>query len=55
MAFNLPNGPLNMRKTTQGKGRTFRKVKLRRKRIECIEIATGNIYLFSALTEVEIV
>ena len=25
MAFNLPNGPLNMRKTTQGKGRTFRK------------------------------
>jgi len=25
MAFKLPNGPLNMRKTTQGKGRTFRK------------------------------
>ena len=25
MAFNLPNGPLDMRKTTQGKGRTFRK------------------------------
>lgn len=37
------------------KGRTFRKIKLRRKRIECIEIATGNIYLFSALSEVEIV
>lgn len=37
------------------KGRTFRKVKLRRKRIECIEVATGNIYLFSALTEVKIV
>ena len=25
MAFNLPNGPLDMRKTTKGKGRTFRK------------------------------
>jgi hypothetical protein len=37
------------------KGRTFRKIKLRRKRIECIELATGNIYLFSALSEVEIV
>ena len=36
------------------KGRTFRKVKLRRKRIECIEVATGNIYLFSALTEVQV-
>jgi SprT protein len=35
------------------KGRTFRKIKLRRKRIECIEIATGNVYLFSALSEVE--
>ena len=37
------------------KGRTFRKIKLRRKRIECVEIATGNIYLFSALSEVEII
>ena len=35
------------------KGRVFRKIKLRRKRIECVEIATGNVYLFSALTEVE--
>ena len=35
------------------KGRVFRKIKLRRKRIECLEIATGNVYLFSALTEVE--
>ena len=25
MAFNLPNAPLDMRKTTKGKGRTFRK------------------------------
>ena len=24
MAFNLPSGPLDMRKTTKGKGRTFR-------------------------------
>jgi hypothetical protein len=37
------------------KGRTFRKIKLRRKRIECVEMATGNIYLFSALTEVKII
>jgi hypothetical protein len=37
------------------KGRTFKKIKLRRKRIECVEIATGNIYLFSALSEVEII
>jgi hypothetical protein len=37
------------------KGRVFRKIKLRRKRIECIEMATGNIYLFSALTEVQVV
>ena len=40
---------------TETKGRTFRKLKVRRKRIECIEIATGNIYLFSALTEVKVV
>ena len=39
---------------TETKGRTFRKIKVRRKRIECIEIATGNIYLFSALTEVKV-
>lgn len=37
------------------KGRIFRKIKLRRKRIECIEIATGNVYLFSALTEVKVI
>jgi len=36
------------------KGRTFRKIKLRRKRIECVEMATGNVYLFSALTEVKV-
>jgi len=48
---HLKDGELFM----ETKGRTFRKIKLRRKRIECIEIATGNIYLFSALTEVQIV
>ncbi len=37
------------------KCRTFRKIKLRRKRIECIGIATGKIYVFSALTEVQVV
>ena len=37
------------------KGRTFKKIKLRRKRIECVELATGNVYLFSALTEVKMV
>ena len=46
---HLKDGELFMEK----KGRTFRRIKLRRKRIECIELATGNIYLFSALTEVE--
>ncbi len=48
---NLADGTLFM----ETKGRTFRKIKLRRKRIECVEIATGNIYLFSALTEVQVV
>ena len=39
----------------EAKGRTFKKIKLRRKRIECVEISTGRIYLFSALSEVKIV
>jgi hypothetical protein len=47
---HLKDGELFM----ETKGRTFRKIKLRRKRIECIEIATGNVYLFSALTEVKL-
>ncbi len=37
----------------EAKGRVFRKLKLRRKRIECVELSTGHIYLFSALTEVK--
>jgi hypothetical protein len=48
---NLADGAL----FKEMKGRTFRKIKVRRKRIECIELATGHIYLFSALTEVAIV
>ena len=48
---HLADGALFM----ETKGRTFRKIKLRRKRIECVELATGNVYLFSALTEVKVV
>ncbi len=36
-------------------GRFFRRGKKRRIRIECVEVATGHIYSFSALTEVKIV
>lgn len=48
---NLPDGTL----FTAEKGVVFKKIKLRRKRIECIQVTTGNIYLFSALTEVQVV
>ncbi|MCX6209511.1 MAG: SprT-like domain-containing protein [Bacteroidetes bacterium] len=37
------------------KGRTFKKGLLRRKRYECIEIATGKLYSFSAIAEIKIV
>ena len=37
------------------KGKRFKKIKKRRIRIECVEIATGNVYSFSGLTEVMIV
>ena len=37
------------------KGRVFRRGKKRRIRIECIELATGHIYSFSALTEVKVI
>lgn len=47
----LPDGTL----FTAEKQGVFKKIKLRRKRIECLEVKTGNIYLFSALTEVQIV
>jgi hypothetical protein len=37
------------------KGRIFRRGKKRRIRIECVEVATGQVYSFSALTEVKLV
>ena len=35
--------------------RVFKKMEQLRKRIKCIEVATGKIYLFSPVYEVEIV
>jgi hydrogenase maturation factor len=37
------------------KGRVFRRGKKRRIRIECVEVATGQVYSFSALTEVKVI
>jgi predicted SprT family Zn-dependent metalloprotease len=37
------------------KGRIFRRGKKRRIRIECVEVATGQVYSFSALTEVRVI
>lgn len=37
------------------KGRIFKRGKKRRIRIECVEVATGHVYSFSALTEVKLV
>jgi hypothetical protein len=37
------------------KGRVFRRGKKRRIRIECVEVATGHVYSFSALTEVKVI
>ena len=37
------------------KGRIFRRGKKRRIRIECVEVSTGLVYSFSALTEVKVV
>ena len=37
------------------KGRIFRRGKKRRIRIECVEVSTGQVYSFSALTEVKLV
>lgn len=36
-------------------GKIFKRGKKRRIRIECIEIATGQVYLFSALSEVKLI
>ncbi len=37
------------------KGKIFKKIKKRRIRIECVELATGHVYSFSGLSEVKIV
>ena len=37
------------------KGRIFKRGKKRRIRIECVEVVTGQVYSFSALTEVKVV
>ncbi|MCA0133580.1 SprT-like domain-containing protein [Winogradskyella alexanderae] len=36
-------------------GRVFKKGQLRRKRIECVEVKTGKLYLFNPNAEVEII
>lgn len=36
-------------------GRVFKKIKKRRIRIECVELSTGHVYSFSALTEVKLI
>ena len=37
------------------KGKIFRRGKKRRIRIDCVELATGHVYSFSALTEVKLI
>ena len=53
MAFvaHLPDGTI----FETEKGKRFKKIKKRRIRIECVEIASGNVYSFSGLTEVKVV
>ena len=53
MAFlaHLPDGVL----FETEKGKRFKKIKKRRIRIECVELATGHVYSFSGLSEVRIV
>jgi hypothetical protein len=48
---NLPEGTI----FESLKGRIFRRGKKRRIRIECVEVATGQLYSFSALTEVKVI
>ncbi len=38
-----------------GKGKLFRKGKKLRKRYQCVEVGTGNVYLFNPLYEVKLV
>ena len=53
MAFlaHLPDGVL----FETEKGKRFKKIKKRRIRIECVELATGHVYSFSGLSEVRLV
>jgi SprT protein len=53
MAFvaQLPEGAL----FETEKGKLFKKIKKRRIRIECVEVATGHVYSFSGLSEVKII
>lgn len=53
MAFvaHLPDGAF----FETEKGKRFQKIKKRRIRIECVELATGHIYSFSGLSEVKVV
>lgn len=37
------------------KGKLFKKIALRRKRFECLEVATGKLYSFSAIAEVKLI
>lgn len=52
--ITVENIPINSLFATDN-GKTFKKINKRRKRIECIEIATGKIYLFNPLAEVKII
>jgi SprT protein len=51
LVAHLPEGSL----FESLKGRIFRRGKKRRIRIECVELATGQVYSFSALTEVKVI
>lgn len=53
MAFiaHIPNGAY----FETEKGKRFQKIKKRRIRIECVELATGHVYSFSGLSEVRVV
>ncbi len=49
--FQLPEG----QKFSIPNGRIFKKIKKRVKRIECIEVSSGKLYLFNPNAEVELV
>jgi hypothetical protein len=51
LVANIPEGAV----FEAMKGKVFKRGKKRRIRIECVEIATGHVYSFSALTEVKLI